>query len=221
MERFAIQELIKWKEKEGRKLLIIRGARQVGKTWLMKEFGKAHYNKTVYVNFESSKLLQTVFSADYDIQRIITALQIETGVQIEAKNTLIIFDEIQDAKGAITSLKYFFENAPEYHIIAAGSLLGVALHENISFPVGKVEFLDISPLNYAEFLLANKQTELYNLLNSNDWNLTNSFKSKYIRYLRQYYFTGGMPEVVQSFVDNNNFNDVRDIQNRILRIVRT
>ena len=216
MERFATQELIKWKEKESRKPLILRGARQVGKTWLMKEFGKAHYNKTVYVNFENSKLLQTIFSEDYDIQRIITALQIETGVQIDAKDTLIIFDEIQDAKGAVTSLKYFFENAPEYHVIAAGSLLGVALHEKVSFPVGKVEFLNISPLNYAEFLLANNQTELYNLLESNDWNLINGFKSKYVSYLRQYYFIGGMPEVVQSFVDNNDFNDVRNIQNRIL-----
>ena len=141
-------ELRKWKANPERKPLIIRGARQVGKTWLMKEFGKNEYARIAYVNFESSKLLKTLFVDDFDIQRILTAVQIETGVQIEAENTLIIFDEIQEADGAITSLKYFHENAPQYHILAAGSLLGIAFHKKTSFPVGKVEFLDLFTFSY-------------------------------------------------------------------------
>jgi len=154
MERIAMKELVSWKNKPVRKPLIIRGARQVGKTWLMKEFGKNEYSQTVYINFESSKLLKTLFVDNFDINRIITALQIETGIQVNPENTLIILDEIQEAEGAITSLKYFCENAPQYHIVAAGSLLGVAMHKHTSFPVGKVEFLDLYPLNYAEFLVA-------------------------------------------------------------------
>ena len=164
-----MQELISWKNRSGRKPLIIRGARQVGKTWLMKEFGKNEYTQTVYVNFESSKLLKTLFVDNYDIARIITALQIESGLQIHPENTLIIFDEIQEAEGAITSLKYFYENAPQYQIIAAGSLLGVALHNHTSFPVGKVEFLELNPLNFNEFLQALNQQALLNLLKSRDW----------------------------------------------------
>ncbi len=216
MERFAFKELIKWKNKQGRKPLVIRGARQVGKTWLMKEFGKKEYAQTAYINFESSKLLSTLFINDFDIKRIITALQIETGVQINPDNTLIIFDEIQEAEGAITSLKYFFENAPEYHIIAAGSLLGVALQKHTSFPVGKIEFIELYPLNLEEFLLAMGQKPLLNLLVSKDWELIKSFKEKYIQFLRQYFFIGGMPEAVLTFSVNNNYTEVRYIQKQIL-----
>ena len=182
MEREAMQDLKGWKIKSNRKPLIIRGARQVGKTWLMQEFGKNEYKQTVYVNFESSKILRTLFDNDFDINRIITALQIETGEQINADNTLIILDEIQEAGGALTSLKYFFENAPQYHVIAAGSLLGVALHEQISFPVGKVEFLDLFPLSYKEFLVAMNQLPLLKLLGSNDWILIKGFREKYIHF---------------------------------------
>ena len=216
MERIAMKELVSWKNKTERKPLIIRGARQVGKTWLMKEFGKNEYSQTVYVNFESSKLLKTLFVDNFDINRIITALQIETGIQVNPENTLIILDEIQEAEGAITSLKYFCENAPQYHIIAAGSLLGVAMHKHTSFPVGKVEFLDLYPLNYAEFLLALDQQPLLNLLKSKDWTLIKSFKEKYIQLLRQYYYIGGMPEVVLSYQTQNDFKEVRNIQKRIL-----
>ena len=216
MERIAMKELVSWKNKPGRKPLIIRGARQVGKTWLMKEFGKNEYSQTVYVNFESSKLLKTLFVDNFDINRIITALQIETGIQVNPQNTLIVFDEIQEAEGAITSLKYFCENAPQYHIIAAGSLLGVALHKHTSFPVGKVEFLDLYPLNYTEFLMALDQQLLLNLLKSGDWILIKSFKEKYIQILRQYYYIGGMPEVVLSYRTQNDFKEVRVIQKRIL-----
>lgn len=216
MERFKFEKLIVWKKSKNRKPLIIRGARQVGKTWLMKEFGQREYSQTAYVNFESSKALKNLFVADFDIQRILTAIQIETGVQIKAENTLIIFDEIQECHGAITSLKYFFENAPQYHILAAGSLLGVAMHQHTSFPVGKVDFLDLHPLSFGEFLLALSKKSLFNLLQSCDWSLITSFKSKYIELLRQYYFIGGMPEAVYSFSNENDFNKVREIQMRIL-----
>ncbi|MDO8928960.1 MAG: ATP-binding protein [Bacteroidota bacterium] len=216
MERTAMRELIFWKNKSGRKPLIIRGARQVGKTWLMKEFGKNEYAQTAYVNFESSKFLKTLFVDNFDIQRIITALQIESGLQINPENTLIIFDEIQEAEGAITSLKYFFENAPQYHLIAAGSLLGVALHNHTSFPVGKVESLELNPLNFTEFLLALDQQALLNLLKSKDWILIKSFKEKFIQLLRQYYFIGGMPESVLSYSSQSDFKEVRAIQKRIL-----
>ena len=216
MERFMFKQLSDWKNTKDRKPLIIRGARQVGKTWLMKQFGVRSYSKTAYVNFESSKLLQNLFANDFDIKRIITALQIETGIQINPIDTLIVLDEIQECEGALTSLKYFYENAPEYHIIAAGSLLGVALHQNTSFPVGKVAFLDLHPLSFSEFLLALNQAPLYDLLVNHDWQLITTFKNKFIDFLRQYYYTGGMPEVVNNFANNNNFNEVRTIQLRIL-----
>lgn len=216
MERNAIQQLIAWKNKPGRKPLIIKGARQVGKTWLMKEFGKREYEQTAYINFESSKLLKNLFVDNFDLHRILTAIQIETGVQINSDNTLIILDEIQEAEGAITSLKYFCENLPQYHILAAGSLLGVALHQQTSFPVGKVEFLDLYPMSFPEFLLAMKQQPLLDLQKSKDWTLIKSFKEKYIQLLRQYYFIGGMPEAVSHFSINSDFNEVRAIQKRIL-----
>ncbi|MEG1617618.1 MAG: ATP-binding protein [Bacteroidales bacterium] len=216
MERFAMNRLIAWKEKGSRKPLIIHGARQVGKTWLMKEFGKKYYAQTAYVNFESSKLLQSLFDENYNIARIITAIEIESGVKIDPTNTLIIFDEIQAAPGAITSLKYFCEEAPQYHIISAGSLLGVALHAHTSFPVGKVEFLNLYPLSFGEFLLAMNQRSLFDLLRSKDWSLIKSFKEKYIVLLREYYYVGGMPEAVSSFSQYKDFKEVRVIQKQIL-----
>jgi len=217
MERTLIHRLIKWKNAKTRKPLLIRGARQVGKTWLMKEFGKREYLQTVYINFESSKHLKNIFSDDFNINRIITALQIETGITVNATNTLIIFDEIQEAEGAITSLKYFYENAPEYHVIAAGSLLGVALHQHTSFPVGKIEFLELYPLSFNEFLEALGQKELLSLLLSKNWALIKTFKQKLIQLLRQYYYVGGMPEAVSALCHNNDFNEVRNIQNNILQ----
>ncbi len=216
MKRTAIQELISWKNKKNRKPLIVRGARQVGKTWLMKEFGKNEYKQTVYINFENTKTLSTLFGEDFNIQRIITALQIVSGIQIAPQNTLIIFDEIQEVPGAITSLKYFYEDAPEYHVIAAGSLLGVALHQQTSFPVGKVEFLDLYPLSFKEFLMALDQQPLTDLLVKQDWILIKNFKGRFIQFLRFYYYIGGMPEAVLSYREQNDFKEVRDIQKRIL-----
>ena len=183
----------------------------------MKEFGKNEYEQTAYVNFERSKSLHALFIDDFDIERIITAIEIESGVRINAENTLIVFDEIQEAKGAITSLKYFHENGPQYHIISAGSLLGVAMQEQSSFPVGMVEFLDLFPLDYEEFLMAIEQQPLLDLILDRDWTLIKSFKSKLIQYLRSYYYIGGMPEAVLSFKDLNDFREIRIIQKRLLQ----
>jgi uncharacterized protein len=216
MERIAMQELISWKNKKFRKPLLIRGARQVGKTWLMQEFGKKEYKQTVYINFESNRLLRSIFEENFDTDRIITAIQIESGVRINHEDTLIIFDEIQEARGAITSLKYFYENARQYHIIAAGSLPGVAMHQNTSFPVGKVEFLDLYPLNFKEFLIAVNPHQLLDLLEKNDWPMIKTFKERFIGLLRFYYYVGGMPEAVLIYREKNDFQEIRNVQKRIL-----
>lgn len=216
MKRVELDNLIKWKDSAGRKPLIIRGARQVGKTWLMKELGRSAYQKCAYVNFESNSVLKTIFTDNFDIDRIIRAIQIETGVTIEAGNTLLILDEIQEAPGALTSLKYFQENAPQYHVIAAGSLLGVVLSSKTSFPVGKVEFMDLHPLDFTAFLEAIQQRPLVDLLKSQDWALIKTFRTKFIELLKQYYYVGGMPEAVLSFSQHADFTSVREIQKRIL-----
>jgi predicted AAA+ superfamily ATPase len=216
MNRDKLNHLIAWKGSPGRKPLLIRGARQVGKTWLMKEFGRTQYAQTVYLNFEKNKRLKSLFTDDFDIRRVIIALQIESGVTIDAENTLLIFDEIQEVPEAITSLKYFQEDAPQYHVIAAGSLLGVALHSHTSFPVGKVEFLDMYPLSFMEFLAANGEDGLCEILQTTDWKLVAAFKSKLIERLRQYYYVGGMPEAVDHYCKNGNLGEVRNIQKQIL-----
>lgn len=216
MERFAMEKLIKWKNSKYRKPMIIRGARQVGKTWLIKEFGKQEFDKVAYINFDQNTRMKGVFEGDLNIERLILALSAETGVSINANDTLIIFDEVQEVPRALTSLKYFNENAPEYAIVAAGSLLGVALHQGTSFPVGKVDFLDLYPLNYKEFLLALGEERFANLLDSDDISMITIFKQKYIERLKEYYFIGGMPEVVNDFVRNKDFNKVREIQNNLL-----
>lgn len=216
MLRDRLHDLVAWKNKARRKPLLVRGARQVGKTWLMKEFGNNHFEKVVYVNFEKSKHLQSLFEMDFDIKRVQIALQVETGLQIDPSNTLIIFDEIQAAPDALNALKYFHEDAPDLYVIAAGSLLGVALHAHTSFPVGKVEFMDLYPMSYCEFLNAIGEKGLMDILKSMDWKLISTFKSKYIETLKQYYFVGGMPEAVSSFADDYDFKAVRAIQNNIL-----
>jgi hypothetical protein len=216
MQRELLQILIKWKEKLDRKPLIIRGARQVGKTWLMKEFGKMHYKNIAYVNFETALSLHRIFESGFESEKLIMALKIETGADIIPGETLIILDEIQACEAAITSLKYFQENANQYHIIAAGSLLGVASNKNRSFPVGKVDFLDLYPLNFSEFLLAVNEPQLLDLLQKKDWGLITAFKSKYIDLLKQYYYVGGMPEVVLTFINQKDFKKVREKQLNIL-----
>lgn len=215
MERTVYTRLKSWKSRAGRKPLIIRGARQVGKTWLMREFGRREYRQVAYVNMEGNPLMKNLFSTDFDIPRILLGLQIETGVTIDA-DTLLVFDEIQEAPEAITALKYFQENAPEYDILCAGSLLGVALNHHTSFPVGKVEFLDLHPLTYVEFLAAIGQTRLAQLLYNKDWAMINGFGPRFAELLRQYYYVGGMPEAVFTFAENKNFEEIRSIQKRIL-----
>lgn len=216
MYRTAIEDLHKWKNKENKKPIIIRGARQVGKTWLMKEFGDIAYTDTVYVNFENNPQMAELFAADMKIDRIITGIEIYNGRKIDPQNSLLIFDEIQEVPAALTSLKYFNENAPQYQIVCAGSLLGVALHPGTSFPVGKVEFLDLYPLSLTEFMLAMGKGQFVDLLKNGDLDMAATFKQDYVDLLKHYYYVGGMPEAVHDFVENRDFNNVRDIQQRIL-----
>ena len=216
MKRFALERLKEWKEKPNRKPLIIRGARQVGKTWLMKEFGKTSFEKVAYVNFDSNTRMQQVFDGEINIERIVLAISAETGISVNPENTLLIFDEVQEVPKALSSLKYFCENAPEYAVVAAGSLLGVALHKGTSFPVGKVDFMDLYPLTFQEFLCALGEERFVEILRGKDTDMVTMFKSKYIDRLREYYFVGGMPEVVQTFVDTKDFNQVREIQKNLL-----
>ena len=216
MERDLMEQLIYWKNKKNRKPLILKGARQVGKTWIMKEFGKIYYKYTAYINFDNNERMTEIFQSDYDIERILMAINIETGVKLIPSETLIIFDEIHEAPRALASLKYFYENAPEYSIIAAGSLLGVAIHKGVSFPVGKVDSLELNPLSYKEFLKAVGEDGLCKLLQSKNYSMISSFKNKYIEWLKKYYYIGGMPEVVSSFVENKDFYEVRYLQKQII-----
>ena len=216
MYRIAIEKLYKWKNSKRRKPLIIEGARQVGKTWLMKEFGKQAYADTVYINFDSNSRMADLFSADLDTDRLIMGLELYAGRKINPENTLLIFDEVQEVPRALASLKYFYENAPQYHIVCAGSLLGIALHQGTSFPVGKVDFLKLYPLSFSEFLMATGNERFAELLKNKDYEMITSFKQTYIDALKHYYFIGGMPEAVQSFAESKDFNEVRAIQKRIL-----
>ena len=216
MYRYAIENLDKWKNSKNRKPLIIEGARQVGKTWIMKEFGKKSYNKTVYINFDSNVQMAELFSIDLNVERIIMGLELYAGHKINPDDPLIVFDEVQEVPKALSSLKYFYENAPEYHIVCAGSLLGIALHEGTSFPVGKVDFLKLYPLSFKEFLMAIGLERFADLLDKKDYDMIKSFKQTYIDALKQYYYVGGMPEVVASFADEKDFNEARKIQKRIL-----
>ena len=216
MYRDAIIQLNSWKEDRFRKPLILRGARQVGKTWLLHEFGRISYAKFVYVNFEETPILQNLFIDNFDIARIIAVLQVHSGVTITAEDTLIVFDEIQSAERGITSLKYFCEKAPQYHVIAAGSLLGMGLHSRVSFPVGKVDFIDLRPLSFNEFLLSLNESELVKALKVKDWSVISVFAEKLKEYLRYYFYVGGMPEVVDAFAQTRDWQLVRRIQSRIL-----
>ncbi len=216
MYRLAIEKLFQWKSSKYRKPLLIEGARQVGKTWLMKEFGKQAYKDTVYVNFDANSRMSELFATSLDTDRLIMGLELYTGKKIHPEETLLIFDEVQEVPRALTSLKYFCENAPEYHIVCAGALLGIALHEGTSFPVGKVDFLKLYPLSFTEFLMATGKERFAQLLDRRDFQMITDLKETYIDALKQYYFVGGMPEAVQSFAENGDFGEVREIQKRIL-----
>ena len=217
MERLLMDDLVIWKNKKRRKPLIIHGARQVGKTWIMKEFGSRYFEQTIYISFDNNERMKNVFDMDYDTGRIISAIKIEAGETFTAKNTLLIFDEIQEVPRALTSLKYFYENAPEYCIIAAGSLLGMALHEGTSFPVGKVDFLNLHPMNFREFLMAGGENQLADLLVRQDYGLINSFSARFADLLRKYYYVGGMPEAVKCYFEEGDVFAVREIQKELLR----
>jgi predicted AAA+ superfamily ATPase len=216
MYRTKIKALIDWKNQSDRKPLIVQGARQVGKTWLIQEFGKTEFEKTVYVNFEDTVELQNMFMQDFNIRRIIAVLEAFSGIQIAPEDTLIVFDEIQSAKKGVTSLKYFCENAPEYHVIASDSLLGMNLHNKVSFPVGKVNFLYLYPLSFYEFLLAVGETGLASILYEKHWDILPVFTNKFVEFLRYYLYVGGMPEVVHTFAQNRDWKKVRQIQQDIL-----
>ncbi|MBO6210122.1 MAG: ATP-binding protein [Schwartzia sp.] len=215
MERHLLHELKRWKDSPHRKPLILKGARQVGKTWLMREFGKRYYQKVAYVNFDNNPRMQQVFTEDFSIDRLLLAINAETGVAITPEDTLIIFDEIQEAPKAIASLKYFCEEAASYHIVAAGSLLGVAIHGGDSFPVGKVNTLRVYPMTFVEFLYAVGEDGLATLLEQGDWKLIDTFQDKFTAWLKNYYYVGGMPEAVKIFAETRDYQSVRRMQSEL------
>ncbi len=217
MERNLLNKLLKWKEMPNRKPLIIRGARQTGKTWLMREFGKKAFKKMVYVNFENEPRFRDLFIKDYNTARIISMLELHLNEKIDAEDTLLIFDEIQAVDGGLTSLKYFCEEAPQYAIVAAGSLLGISLHANQSFPVGKVDFLDLYPMSLEEFMCAAGKKMLWDAMVAQEWDMVATFHDELLQMLRIYMYVGGMPEVVKQWVDNQDFFAVREKQQNILR----
>lgn len=217
MERKVLRQLLDWKNNKRRKPLVVEGARQVGKTWAIKEFGKRHYQHLAYINFEEVKHLQGLFVQDYDTDRILRVIRTQCGVPCEAGKTLIFLDEIQEAEGGLTVLKYFQENCPEQHVVVAGSLLGISLHKGVSFPVGKVNFLQMYPMNFIEFLEAIGDEMLASAIEAKDLDTLGLFHDKLTNRLKEYYFVGGMPEAVQAFADDAEWNEIRDIQHEILR----
>jgi predicted AAA+ superfamily ATPase len=216
MNRLLIKEMVAWKNAKNRKPLIIQGARQVGKTWLMKEFGKQEFEQVVYLNFESSSRLNDLFAIDFNIERIITIIEIESNQKINPETTLLIFDEIQEVEKGLTALKYFQEQAPQYYIVAAGSLLGISLQKNNSFPVGKVDFMKLYPLSFIEFLQNNGDQQLVEQLQNKNWDVISVFHEKLVDQLRLYYFIGGMPEVVSNYLENKDLDIVRTLQQKII-----
>jgi predicted AAA+ superfamily ATPase len=216
MYRNIIEKLKEWKNKERRKPLILAGARQVGKTYILKKFGEQEFVNVAYINCDDNELAKDLFVQDYDIQRIILAIGAITEQSIEAGKTLIILDEIQETPRGLSVLKYFYEKAPEYHLAVAGSLLGIAMHRGESFPVGKVDILHIYPMTFDEFLLAKGKNRMVEILHSKDWTTIKLLRGEFIKALRAYYFVGGMPEAVQEFIDTNDAMKVRYIQNNIL-----
>ncbi len=218
MERLIIKKLEQWKNSPNRKPLILRGARQVGKTWVMKELGRRYFKNVAYINFDNNTAMKAAFEIDFDINRLILAISAETRVSVKPDETLIIFDEVQEVPRALSSLKYFCENAPEYAIIAAGSQMGVALHNGTSFPVGKVDLMTLYPFSFTEFLMACESEQMVSVLCSGDWPLITSLKSKFITRMKEYFYVGGMPQAVQTFIDEQDWSKVRDVQNNLLEV---
>ena len=217
MERLAYQEIKHWKESVGRKPLVLNGARQVGKTWLLKEFAQREYSKMAYVMCRRTPTAAEIFRKDFNVDRILRALRALTGVDITPGDTLIILDEVQDIPEAIEALKYFREDAPDYHIAVAGSLLGLAIHEGVSYPVGQVNNINVYPMNFSEFLLAKGEREMQKLIAARDFETVNLLHDKFTELLRQYFYVGGMPEAVEKYVTTEGLQEVRTIQKEILR----
>lgn len=215
MERLLISQLLKWKDSHGRKPLILEGARQVGKTWLLKEFGRKYFKDVCYINFEQSDVREEIFAGDLSPQRIIEQLSIYNGKMIIPEETLIIFDEVQEMPRALTSLKYFCEEAPGYAICCAGSLLGIALHEGTSFPVGKTDFLHLYPMSFKEFLIANGENMLVDYIDKGNRNL-GAFEARLTDYLKKYMIIGGMPAVVTEWLGSKDYNKVNRIQQELI-----
>ena len=221
MKRELESKLLAWKNNPSRKPLIVMGARQVGKTYLLQQFGSVHYDHMAYINCDNNPRVANLFAEDYDMERIILAIGAITGVPIIAGKTLIILDEIQELKNGLTALKYFCEQAPQHHVAMAGSLLGITMHHGESAPVGKVDILNLYPLSYTEFLQALGQEQLVQVLKSNDWKTIQMLKYDFIKYLRIYYFVGGMPESVLKYIETHDTMSVREVQNNILAIYRS
>ncbi len=220
MKRWLISKLQEWKDKPRRKPLLLLGARQVGKTWLMKEFGRLAYKKTAYVRFDKEPRMREAFEQDYDIKRLLTSIQLHSGTAITPEDTLIILDEIQECPSALTSLKYFCEEAREYSIIAAGSLLGLAEHTGTGFPVGKADRLMMYPMSFTEFLHASGHADYVELIRQRDWGMMKTFQDKLAELLRYYYYVGGMPEAVSAYAEEGDFQQVREIQSALLEDYR-
>ena len=221
MKREIERKLIAWKNSTHRKPLIVMGARQVGKTYLLQQFGKNHYEHLAYINCDNNPQVANLFAEGYDIERILLAIGAITKVPIIAGKTLIVLDEIQELRHGLTALKYFYELAPQHHVAVAGSLLGITMHYSESAPVGKVDIINMYPLTYTEFLLAIGQEQLLQILKSKDWRTIQMLKLDFIKYLRIYYFVGGMPEAVLKYIETNDAMSVRDVQNNILAIYRS
>lgn len=219
MERSIYSSLKKWKDSPTRKPLILQGARQVGKTYILKEFGAREYSEVVYINCDDNNDMQNMF-VDYDVDRIIRSMSAISGISIKPSTTLLILDEIQEVERGLASLKYFCEKAPEYHVAVAGSLLGITLHEGTSFPVGKVDMLYMYPMDFEEFLLAMGKEQLVELLRSNSWAALTPLRGMLTELLRQYYFVGGMPEAVKAYVERGDIWEVRSIHSKIIDAYR-
>ena len=216
MERSIMKDLVAWKNRADRKPLILLGARQIGKTYILKEFGKREFKNVAYINCDNNAMVQDLFAPDYNIERIVLAISALTGVDVKAGETLIILDEIQELKRGLSALKYFCEDASQYHVAVAGSLLGITLHQGESYPVGKVNTLTMYPMSFEEFLWACGKEKMADLLHTMQWNVVCGLKTAYTEFLRKYYFVGGMPEAVKEFVKTNSAPAVREIQNEIL-----
>ena len=218
MERTIINKLVEWKNKKDRKPLILNGARQTGKTWILKEFGSRHFSSFAYIKFDNNETAKNIFEQDFHIKRIISQLSLVSDTEIKPNEALIVFDEIQECPKALTALKYFCEEAPEYFVAAAGSLLGIKLSnsQGTGFPVGKVEYLNLNPMNFKEFLMATGMKKFIPFIEGKDWETLKAFKNELRLSLKKYFIVGGMPEAVLAFTDGENFNKAREIQKRIL-----